>query len=170
MSYIFVLDGEMTGKNLAKNALIEIGIVFMNLHDGKVEAQLDVIINIPKDREWDPETRKWMLQQPSLVEVVKMVDERRGLDVNNAMNKVASFLREHQQSVKGNAVIGADHTGKDFGWIDLYLSMAGYDPLCHFFGSFKPPVDIYSFHQGCSRKSHRHARRFEGKKNTMLCI
>lgn len=166
MSHLFVVDGEMTGKRLTRHALIELGVVFMNLDNGKTIDKLDIIFNVPDGREWDPEIKNWMLQQPKLLQVVEMVESGKGLSIKEGMTKFVDFIKKNHDSVKGNAVIGADHLGIDSAWIDTYLSMADYDPLHVLFGSFRPTIDIHSFHQGCSRKTHRHAREFSdsGKK------
>lgn len=111
MSFIFVVDGEMTGKRLTSHALIELGCIFMDLTTGETADKIDLIINIPEGRGWDSSVRAWMLQQPKLLEVVRAVDDERGVSVQVAMDTFVQFLRRNNDLVHANTVIAADHVG-----------------------------------------------------------
>jgi len=107
-----------------------------------------------------------MLQQPKLVEVVKTVLKDQGLDYLEAMTIFKDFLITYYKQFQGDIVLAGDHIGEYAPWINTYLSMCDYEPLHMIFGELKHPIDIHSYHQGCSRKTHKYVREFanNGKK------
>ncbi len=130
----------------------------MDLNNGSIIDQLDLVINILKGREWDENAKKWMLKQPRLAEVIDIVLKEEGLHYTTAMKMFKDFLIQYYNMFNGDVIIGGDHISVDATWINSYLSMCDYEPLHTIFGEVKHPVDIHSYHQGCSRKTHRYVR------------
>jgi hypothetical protein len=71
------------------------------------------------------------------------------------MEDFAEMLKRYHDKFDGEIVIGMDHLDIDATWINLYLDMAGYDPLCKLFGKIEFMIDFSSYHKGCARVSHK---------------
>lgn len=167
MSNLIVIDCEMTGTKLSKHALINIGVSVMNLNNGMLLGQLDLIINIPKGKVWDPKVKEWMNNQIKLRPLLHTVESEKGYNYTDAMMIFKNYLLEYHNKFNGDLVIGCDHLGIDIPWINLYLSLCDYEPIHMIFGEIKHPVDICSYHQGCCKKTHKQVREFmkyNGKK------
>ena len=151
---------------MTKHALIDLGVTLLDLATGGTIGQLDLVINIPDGRIWDVNVQKWMLGQPKLAAVVDIVSKEKGYTYQAAMKIFKDFLLSHYAALNGDVVIGGDHIGEDAPWINTYLSMCDYEPLHMIFGELKHPIDIHSYHQGSSRKTHKQVREFSnnGKK------
>lgn len=160
MSVLVVIDCEMSGPRLTKHAMFNLGATIMDLNSGRILNQLNLIINIPEGRSWDNNVINWMLQQPKLAEIYKIVKEEKGLDYRTAMDEFVGFMKSIYHRHNDNIVIGGDHLAIDIPWIDLYLSICDYDPLHMLFDKPIHLIDISSFHQGCSQKTHQEVRNF----------
>ena len=82
----------------------------MDLNNGEIIDQLDLIINMLPERVWDEDVKKWMLQQPKLAEVVDIVNKEEGLHYTVAMKQFRDFLLRYYKQFSGDVVIGADHS------------------------------------------------------------
>jgi oligoribonuclease (3'-5' exoribonuclease) len=161
MSFILIIDCEFTGPNMVKNAMINLGAVFMKVEEKKTLKKIELMINIPQGKEWDKETRKWFESNHTTINLLKVIDENRGMDIKSAMNDFYSFIIECTKMSDQQLTIAGDHIDIDAGWINYYLAQADIKPLHLITGKLSHLVDISSYHKGIANVTHQNVLEFE---------
>lgn len=161
MSFILIIDCEFTGPNMVKNAMINLGAVFMKVEEKKTIKKIELIINIPEGKEWDKETRKWFESNHGTANVLKTVDSNMGMELKTAMNDFYSFIIECTKISDQQLTIAGDHIDIDAGWINYYLALSDIKPLHLITGKLSHLVDISSYHKGIANVTHQNVLEFE---------
>lgn len=162
MSFIVIFDAEYTGPMLTQNAMIGLGAVLKRVYDNVTINSIDLILDLPKGRTWDDETKFFFSKTPKLDELRRSVEEGRGLDIKCAMDRFYEFLLKCYIMTNGNMVLGANRLDIDATWINYYLSLCGYNPLHLIFKQCdRYLIDTNSFHLGCSLMTHEKVKEFE---------
>lgn len=166
MSFLIVIDCEMTGTMVTEHALINIGLTLMNVETEEVLDGLDLVLNVPEGKVWDEEVIEWAKPKSEIAEIIRIVKAGKGLSVKEAMDQFCDFLWKYNKIYGEELVIGCDRLEVDATWLNYYLSLCGKKPLRLIFGKIKHVIDICSYHQGCSGMTHRNVREFSntGKK------
>ncbi len=173
MSYLLVFDCELTGPMVTKHALVSIGAVLLHISTMKTIRHFDVLMNIPPDRGWDPRTvDEFWNNQKQLKNVREIIISGKATDPKKAIDDFVEFLHDCKKMTEdyGGMVLASNRVDIDCSWINYYLSMYDYLPLCSILGSFQRIVDTNSFHQGVAHISHEQVQEWEkNKKNKFSC-
>lgn len=166
MSYLFVIDCEMSGPSMMKNGIVNIGAVLMRTEQHELISSKDIILNLPEGRNWDTNTKQWFESNPILCKIMNLVDMKKGKSVEEGMREFYDFLVECFQNYgENNIAIVSDHIDIDAGWINMYLSFIDISPLHLITGRVKHLTDISSFHRGVANVTHQKVQEFETHKN-----
>lgn len=168
MAYVLALDCELTGPMMIKHAIVNLGGVLLDAKTGKTVDCIDLLINVPEDRGWDKDTELNFWKDPDmphLGEMMALIKREEGQDYQEAVGDLVKFLRKCENFTKGNMVIITDHA-TDVGWVNLYLSMCGFQPLHIIFGKLEHTITTSSYHHGSSHTTHTGAKRFESERRT----
>lgn len=174
MSYIVVIDVERSGDDMLNHAIINIGMVLMEVDSIKEIQRLDLWLQIPNDRCWSTKTLEWRRNELSL-KVQHILEEKMKTEAVTVLEGMKKFVQTYQEwniITKGDYVPLSDRADIDGAWISLYLNIAGF-PAFHSLidGEFRPLGDISSFHQGCAFMTHRLVvdfKRSRGKFNSTV--
>lgn len=165
MSYLFVIDCEMSGPSMTKNGIVNIGAILMHTEQHEVITSKDIILNLPEGRNWNTNTKQWFESNPILCKIMNLVDMKKGKSVEEGMKEFYDFLLECCQNYgENNIAIVADHIDIDAGWINMYLSFIDIPPLHLITGRVKHLTDISSFHRGVANVTHQKVQEFEAHK------
>lgn len=148
---IVALDCEMTGPDLTRNALGEIGIAVMEAKTRKLLTRYEVLIGLPEGREWDNQCVEEFWKAHSTTRTtMAALDNGEGYAPEEAMLECQDFLLtdvfdrickkdpDRLQLVAGPS---------DINWINLYLNLYTTAPSLQalFGGVDKPIINLNSY-------------------------
>lgn len=160
MSYILVFDCELSGPYLLKNGLVSLGAVLVHLDNNEnfeILFKFYSIINLMENQKWDPLTlNDFWFKNENLEELYKTVKLNKGENAKVAIEKFVTFLRTCNEfcKKKGEMIIASNRLDIDCTWINYYLALFDYPPLCFILGNFIRLIDLNSYHQGISHFLH----------------
>jgi hypothetical protein len=159
---MLVFDCELGGPSPKNHWMYEIGAVLWSFKEHTRKKTFRAYINKPDDRSWDPATVKTFLSKlPHYEEAKQIVEEGRGVSAKNAILNFYDFIKTCYAYTKFDMVLGSNRLDIDAFWINTYLTDHDLDPLHKICGQNNRPIDLSSFHQGCSLTTHSTVLNFQ---------
>src|SRR3990172_2437149 len=172
---ILIFDVELSGPNLYKNALVQIGAVLWNIEHNKLENEFLIDINLEEDKQWDVQTVKdFWLSNDELKKNYEKIKNNKGTNIKESIDQFVNFLNYCNTRCNGRMKMGTNRLDIDASWLNMYLCKYNYPPLHLIFGKIDTLVDTNSFHQACALYTHLDVENFnkerKGNYNPNECV
>src|SRR4051812_37470422 len=98
----------------SQHAMINLGAHLKRVHDGVNVQSIDLIINIPKDKTWCPQTvENFWKHHPQYMRLKIILDNDQGIPLEKAMFQFVNFLRVCYSMSGGDLVFVSDRLDVD---------------------------------------------------------
>lgn len=151
---------------MAVHAMCSISAVMFCLETHKTVSSYDTLIHVEEEgKRWDHYTvETFWSKTVKLQQTMQRIRRGDGVASKIAMDGLVSFLRTCDRTARAKGrhmIMGSNRLDVDVSWINHYLAIYGYDPLCHILGRFVRMIDTNSFHQGVAWITHQEIVDFE---------